>query len=127
MNNRKRDLPSSAHRFSYDGLDRLIHERARLGVLTSLFTKANGLSFTDLKGLCGLTDGNLSRHVQVLEEAKLLQVTKSHATGRPQSLYRLTALGRRRFLKYIGVLEQVIQDAGLSSVPDQKDDLAPSR
>ena len=56
-------------RFAYDGLDRVIHERARLSILTSLLTHPKGLLFGDLKQLCGLTDGNLSRHLQVLEEA----------------------------------------------------------
>src|SRR5262249_53123917 len=56
--------------FAYEGLDRVIHEKARLGILTSLMAHPKGLAFADLKQLCGLTDGNLSRHLQVLEEAK---------------------------------------------------------
>ncbi len=59
---------SSEGRFAYEGLDRVIHERARLSVLTSLITNPKGLTFGDLKQLCGLTDGNLSRHLQVLEK-----------------------------------------------------------
>ena len=62
--------------FSYDGLDRVIHEKARLGLLTSLMAHPKGLAFADLKQLCGLTDGNLSRHLQVLQEAGLVEVTK---------------------------------------------------
>jgi len=54
--------PDSAP-FSYDGLDRVIHEKARLGLLTSLMAHPKGLAFADLKQLCGLTDGNLSRHL----------------------------------------------------------------
>ena len=50
--------------FSYDGLDRVIHEKARLGLLTSLMAHPKGLAFADLKQLCGLTDGNLSRHLE---------------------------------------------------------------
>ena len=53
--------------FSYEGLDRVIHEKARLGLLTSLMAHPKGLAFADLKQLCGLTDGNLSRHLAVLE------------------------------------------------------------
>ena len=60
--------------FSYDGLDRVIHEKARLGLLTSLMAHPRGLAFADLKQLCGLTDGNLSRHLQVLQEAGLVAV-----------------------------------------------------
>ena len=64
--------------FSYDGLDRVIHEKARLGLLTSLMAHPRGLAFADLKQLCGLTDGNLSRHLQVLQEAGLVEVTKGY-------------------------------------------------
>ncbi len=63
--------------FSYEGLDRVIHEKARLGLLTSLMAHPKGLAFADLKQLCGLTDGNLSRHLQVLQEARLVEVTGS--------------------------------------------------
>src|SRR5215469_7557383 len=55
-------------RFAYEGLDRVIHERARLSVLTSLITHPRGVTFGDLKQLCALTDGNLSRHLRVLEQ-----------------------------------------------------------
>src|ERR1700752_4783734 len=69
--------------FSYDGLDRVIHEKARLGLLTSLMAHPKGLAFADLKQLCGLTDGNLSRHLQVLQEAGLVEVTKGYEGNRP--------------------------------------------
>ncbi|MGY2051173.1 transcriptional regulator [Methylobacterium sp. JK268] len=98
-------------RFSYEGLDRVIHERARLSVLTSLATHADGLNFADLKQLCGLTDGNLSRHLQVLQEAGLVALRKGYAQNRPQTVCRLTPDGRRRFVEYLGVLEQVVRDA----------------
>ena len=62
--------------FSYDGLDRVIHEKARLGLMASLMAHPKGLAFADLKQLCGLTDGNLSRHLQVLEEAGLVAIEK---------------------------------------------------
>lgn len=99
------------HRFAYDGLDRVIHERARLSVLTSLVTHPKGLVFADLKLLCDLTDGNLSRHLQVLQAAKLVEISKSFEDNRPQTFCRLTALGRKRYLEYLVVLEQVVRDA----------------
>jgi DNA-binding MarR family transcriptional regulator len=99
-------------RFAYDGLDRVIHERARLSVLTSLVTHSKGLLFGDLKQLCALTDGNLNRHLQVLEEAKLIAITKGVQNNRPQTFCRITALGRRRYVEYLAVLEQVLLDAG---------------
>jgi DNA-binding HxlR family transcriptional regulator len=98
-------------RFAYDGLERVIHERARLSIMTSLATHVKGLLFTDLKELCSLTDGNLSRHLQILHEAGLVDVWKGFHANRPQTLYRLTDLGRRRFLDYVAVLESVVADA----------------
>jgi DNA-binding MarR family transcriptional regulator len=103
--------PSSEGRFAYEGLDRVIHERARLSVLTSLITNPKGLTFGDLKQLCSLTDGNLSRHLQVLEKAKLVEIVKGHDRNRPQTLCRITPSGRRRYLEYLSTLEQVVRDA----------------
>jgi DNA-binding HxlR family transcriptional regulator len=97
--------------FSYEGLDRVIHEKARLGVLTSLIAHPQGLAFADLKQLCGLTDGNLSRHLQVLQEAGLVEITKGYEGNRPHTSCRLTKSGRRRFLDYLAVLERLVRDA----------------
>jgi DNA-binding MarR family transcriptional regulator len=98
-------------RFAYEGLDRVIHERARLSVLTSLLTNPKGLTFSDLKQLCALTDGNLSRHLSVLEKAKMVEIVKGHDRNRPQTICRITANGRRRYLEYLSTLEQVVKDA----------------
>jgi len=98
-------------RFSYEGLDRLIHEKARLSVLTSLVAHPKGLAFPDLRRLCGLTDGNLSRHLAVLQEAEFVDLEKGYDQNRPQTICRLTPKGRTRFLQYLGVLEQVVRDA----------------
>jgi len=110
MNKRASRKPAPP-RFAYDGLDRVIHERARLSVLTSLVTHARGLLFGDLKQLCALTDGNLNRHLQVLEDAKLVSIVKSVQNNRPQTFCRITALGRKRYVEYLTVLEQVLNDA----------------
>ncbi len=107
----KADSTTQSGRFAYDGLDRVIHEKARLSVLTSLVTHPKGLVFGDLKGMCGLTDGNLSRHLQVLEEAGLIDIQKGYDHNRPQTLCRITAQGRRRYLDYLQVLEQIVRDA----------------
>jgi DNA-binding MarR family transcriptional regulator len=98
-------------RFAYEGLDRVIHERARLSVLTSLITNPKGLTFGDLKQLCSLTDGNLSRHLSVLEQARMVEVVKGHDRNRPLTVCRITASGRKRFLDYLSTLEQVVLDA----------------
>ncbi len=110
--------PPGAGRFSYEGLDRVLHERARLGILASLAAHAGGLLFNDLKQLCALTDGNLSRHLAVLSEAGLVEIWKGTTGNRPQTMYRLTAEGRRRFAQYISVLEQVVSDAQADAQPE---------
>ena len=102
---------SGEGRFAYQGLDRVIHERARLSILTSLITNPKGLTFGDLKQLCSLTDGNLSRHLRVLEGAKMVEIVKGHEHHRPQTVCRITAAGRNRYLEYLSTLEQVVRDA----------------
>ena len=116
--------------YASEGLDRVIHERARLSVLTSLVSHPKGLAFVDLKELCALTDGNLSRHLKVLEEAGLVEIVEGHDGSRPQTLCRLTNSGRKRFLEYLTTLEQVVRDAAAavettSAAPVGK--LAPAR
>ncbi len=103
--------PQHVGRFSYHGLDRIMHEKARLGILASLAASADGVLFNDLKRLCSLTDGNLSRHLGVLSEAGLVETWRGSTGSRPQTMYRLTNAGRARFAEYISVLEKVVADA----------------
>lgn len=98
-------------RYAYDGLERVIHERARLSILSSLASHPNGLAFNDLKHLCHLTDGNLSRQLQLLQEGEFVEVVKSTKNNRPHTQVLLTESGRERFLGYIAVLENVVADA----------------
>ncbi|HEV2703806.1 MAG TPA: transcriptional regulator [Steroidobacteraceae bacterium] len=111
--------PRSA--FAYDALDSVIHERARLSVLTCLITHPKGLGFADLKTMCALTDGNLSRHLQVLRSAKLIDISKDVDHSRPHTFCRITANGRKRYLEYLAVLEQVIKDVVAGEKPDTSD------
>ena len=117
--NKRDGKPAALSRYAYDGLDRVIHERARLSVLTSLMTHAAGLSFGELKHFCALTDGNLNRHLQVLEEGKLVTFTKSTDQARPHTSVRITAAGRRRYIDYLAVLEQVLTDAAAAMDAEQ--------
>ena len=110
MTQSKAKSADSTGRFAYDGLERVFHEKARLGIMTSLVTNPRGLVFSDLKELCHLTDGNLSRHLQVLNEAGFVEIWKGFHKNRPQTLCRITDEGRRRFLEYINVLETVVRD-----------------
>jgi DNA-binding MarR family transcriptional regulator len=122
---------SNEGRYAYEGLDRVIHERARLSVLTSLITHPRGLTFADLKELCALTDGNLSRHLRVLEQAKLVEIEKGQEHNRPLTVCRITSMGRKRYADYLSILEQVVRDAARAgneeSAREFIGDLIPSR
>ena len=100
-----------AGRFAYEGLERLLHERSRLGILSSLAAHSDGVTFNDLKALCSLTDGNLSRQIQILEEAGFVNVIKSVHRNRPLTVCRLTAFGRKKFVEYLGERERVVRNA----------------
>ena len=115
--NNKNQVEESNGRFAYDGLERVFHEKARLGIMTSLLSHPKGLVFSDLRELCALTDGNLSRHLQVLNEAGLIEVWKGFHRNRPQTICKLTEDGRKRFFEYINVLESVIADALQAAKP----------
>ena len=110
MSRAKREQ-SGEGQFAFEGLDRALHEKARLGILSSLLANPQGLLFTELKTLCNLTDGNLSRHLQVLQEAGLVEVWKRTRGKRTQTLVRMTEDGHARFLDYLGVLEQIVTNA----------------
>ena len=111
----KPKTPPAEGRFAYEGLDRVIHERARLSLLTSLITTPRGITFNDLKQLCSLTDGNLSRHLKVLETEGMVEIEKGQDGNRPQTICRITPAGRKRYLEYLATLEQVVKDAAKGS------------
>jgi DNA-binding MarR family transcriptional regulator len=110
--------PGGTGRYSFDGIDRVLHEKARLGILTSLLTHRDGLVFGQLRELCALTDGNLSRHLTTLQEAGLVEIWKGFKGKRPQTLVRLTAEGRKRFLEYLGLLESIVAGALSAAEPE---------
>lgn len=119
--------------FSYDGLDRVLHEKARLGILTALATQVDGLPFVELKRACTLTDGNLARHLQTLQDADLVQVEKhTPVRGRPTTFVSLTREGRQQFVAYVEELERVVRDARAATAPkrrrgrDEPDGFAPA-
>jgi DNA-binding MarR family transcriptional regulator len=84
------------------------------------------LLFTDLKELCALTDGNLSRHLQMLTDAKLVEVWKGYKNNRPQTLCRLTSEGRKRFLEYVNELEKVVADAASANASSKRRAIDPN-
>lgn len=95
----------------HDGLDRIFHEPARLSILTVLASRRDGVLFNDLKEWCGLTDGNLSRHIQALSAASVVEVWKNQSSGRPRTLIVLTREGRVRFIQYLDTLEGIVHSA----------------
>ena len=103
----------SQGRFAYQGLERVLHEKARLGIMTSLVTRPEGLLFGELKRLCDLTDGNLSRHLDVLHEGGLVEAVERLRKQTPTDPVPLSRVGRERFLKYLAELERVVRVAKL--------------
>jgi DNA-binding MarR family transcriptional regulator len=91
-----------------DALDRLIHERLRLGIVSALAVN-DSLSFSDLKKLMKTTDGNLSVHARKLEEAEYITCTKSFEGRMPKTQYRLTVAGRRALERYLDHMEALIR------------------
>ncbi len=94
----------------FQKLDRLIHEKARMGIM-SLLAAAPELSFTEIRDQLKLTDGNLSIQIKTLQEAGYVAVTKSFHQKRPRTTCALTATGRRAFQAYLNTLEQIIEQS----------------
>jgi DNA-binding transcriptional ArsR family regulator len=91
-------------------LDRLIHERMRLGIVSAL-AASESLTFRELRKLLGASDGNLSVHARRLEDAGYVACTKTFEGRVPKTVYRLSAEGRRAFERYLAHLEAVIEHA----------------
>lgn len=108
--------------FAYQGLERIFHERGRLAVCTCLVANPRGLRFTELQDACGLTDGNLNRHLHALAEVGIVTAERVTGSGRPATIVRITPDGRRRFLAYVDELESVVRDVhrrtGRDAAPD---------
>jgi len=103
-----RDVRVSYPALGTPGLDRLIHERVRLGIASALAVNES-LTFNDLKALLKTSDGNLSVHARKLEEAQYIVCTKSFAGRLPKSEYRLTPAGRKALERYLDHMEALIR------------------
>ncbi len=95
----------------WSDLEKKFHEPARLALVTTLCERPAGLGFQDLKARCGMTDGNLSRHLKVLEEGGVVQQHKAGRGRRARTLVILTPDGREAFLEYLQALERVLHGA----------------
>jgi DNA-binding MarR family transcriptional regulator len=101
-------VPGTARENDDATFDRLVYERVRLGIMSALAVREE-LTFSELKALFDVSDGNLSAHARKLEEAKYLTCTKSFADRRPKSVYRLTQRGRDALNRYLDHVEAVIK------------------
>ena len=95
----------------YAELERIFHEPHRMAIMSGLLGAPEGLTFTALKTSCELTDGNLSRHLKALEEARAVTMRKRFVRNRPQTTVHLTKHGRESFLHYLQALEAVLKEA----------------
>jgi DNA-binding MarR family transcriptional regulator len=89
-------------------LDRVIHEKGRLAIM-SMLAASPELSFTELRDALNMTDGNLTTHIRTLQEAGYIAVAKSYQNNRPLTTCSLTAGGRKAFADYVDLLEQILQ------------------
>ena len=105
---RLRDVQAGKAKNPAPSLERLIHERLRLGIISALAANES-LTFNDLKALLHTTDGNLSVHARKLEEAGYIACSKFFEGRQPKTEYKLTAAGRRALESYIGHMEALIQ------------------
>ncbi|WP_089942557.1 winged helix-turn-helix domain-containing protein [Candidatus Entotheonella palauensis] len=98
----------------YTALKTIFHEPNRLAIMSALSCAAGGLAFSELKQECALTDGNLSRHLKTLEEARAIRIEKTFVGVKPRTTVFLSDDGREQFLEYLKALQQVLQKATAS-------------
>lgn len=114
--------PPAAAPHAYGGLDRVLHERARLSIAVALLSRPDGVLFPQLKQLCALTDGNLSRHLVMMQERGIVEIWKRQEAPRAGTLLRLSAAGREQVLVYLEELDRVLRDARASQAPSSADE-----
>lgn len=100
----------SEGRYAYQGLDPVLHAPARLSISTALYAHPDGLTFVELRDLCELSDGNLSRHLRKLESEGVVDTTKTFVERMPQTTARLSEEGRRRFESYLEQLRTIVEE-----------------
>lgn len=95
----------------YDALEKIFHEPNRLSIMSAVCAVDKGLSFNELKEVCGLTDGNLNRHLKALEEAGAVKIHKSFVNSKPRTTISLSKTGFQRFNEYLAALGEVLEKA----------------
>ncbi len=102
-----------------EALERIFHEPNRLSIMSALCAAEKGLSFNELKEECGLTDGNLNRHLKVLQEAKAVKIQKAFIDDKPRTTVSISKTGLDRFSEYLAALSEVLEKAR-SAMPQQE-------
>jgi len=104
----------------FDALEKIFHEPNRLAIMSALCAADGGVPFTDLKATCQLTDGNLNRHLKVLEEEGAIRMDKAFVQSRPRTTIHLTKTGFKRFNEYLGALTEVLEQARQAAGADSR-------
>ncbi|MBV9277208.1 MAG: transcriptional regulator [Candidatus Eremiobacteraeota bacterium] len=104
---------------AFSNLEKVFHERGRLAICSALVAEEDGLSFRQLQSACQLTDGNLNRHLHALSELGIIGMARKTGKGRPQTIVRITAAGRDRFLAYIDTLEEIVRSVQAAADADR--------
>jgi DNA-binding transcriptional ArsR family regulator len=102
---------STKHKNPYSALKQIFHEPSRLAIMSALVNATEGMSFNELKEECNLTDGNLSRHLQMLVKARAVRIKKSFVGNKPRTTIFLSDRGRDSFLEYLQALDEVLRMA----------------
>lgn len=95
----------------YESLERVFHEPNRLAIMSAVCAADDGVTFNDLKDACKLTDGNLNRHLKVLEDAGAIKIAKAFVENKPRTTIRMTKTGLDRFNEYLSALTEVLNKA----------------
>jgi len=103
----------------YDALEKIFHEPNRLAIMSAVCASDRGLSFNELKETCNLTDGNLNRHLKVLEDAKAVRIEKKFVEVKPRTTVIITGTGLDRFNEYLAALSEVLKKA-INALPEEK-------
>ncbi|WP_372846833.1 transcriptional regulator [Pontiella sp.] len=101
----------SKHENVFQALEKIFHEPSRLAIMSALCTAADGMTFSELKTECSLTDGNLNRHLKVLKESKVVSVKKAFVDDKPRTTVTITTKGLDRFNDYLEALADVMKQA----------------
>lgn len=113
-------MPDNKENALFEALEKLFHEPNRLSIMSAVCGADEPLPFVELKELCGLTDGNLNRHLKVLEEAGAIGIRKAFVDGKPRTTVAITRRGLERFSAYLEVLGRVLRKAKRAMPPERK-------